>query len=144
MTRGELVAAEARNWLRTKFHWQASVKQQGVDCKGLIWGVARELNFPEAQTFYANVVDYRVDRKVPTELLKEGMAAVFDQVQEARVGDVLLLKVRGKPQHLAIVTPNNRAIHAQIAPKDWVKETSLRALLKLNPIDSIWRWRDVD
>lgn len=142
MTRGELVANEAREWLGTKFHWQASAKQVGCDCKGLIWGVARELHFPEAETFYAKVVDYRVDRKVPTELLKEGMASVFEQAIDMQVGDVLLLQVKGKPQHLAIVTPNNRAIHAQIAPKDWVKETSLRALLKLNPLDSIWRWRD--
>jgi cell wall-associated NlpC family hydrolase len=140
--RGALVAKEAREWLRTPFHWQASQKGVGCDCKGLVWGVARELGFPEAETFYATVADY--PRAVPTALLKEGMAAVFDRAEDIQVGDVLLLRVRGKAQHLAIASGDGRAIHAQIAPNDWVKETSLRALLKVCPLDSVWRWRDGD
>jgi cell wall-associated NlpC family hydrolase len=141
-TRGEMVAAEARTWIATPFHWQASQKGVGCDCKGLLWGVARELGFPEAGSLYAKVADYSPTRPVPSALLKEGFAAIFDPVEDMRVGDVLLLKVGGKAAHIAIVSDEGKAIHAQIGPKNWVKETSLPALLKLCPLDSVWRWRD--
>lgn len=141
-SRGEMVAAEARTWVGTPFHWQASQKGVGCDCKGLVWGVARNLGFPEAETFYASVADYRPDRPIPAALLKEGMAAVFDRAEDIRPGDVLLLRVKGKAQHLAIAVSETRAVHAQIGLKDWVKEINLRALLKACPLDSVWRWRD--
>ena len=141
-TRGELVAAEAKEWIGTPFHWQASQKGVGCDCKGLLWGVARELGFPEAESLYAKVSDYSPTRPVPSALLKEGFAAIFDKVTEPKVGDVLLLKVAGRASHIAIVSEEGRAIHAQIGPKDWVKETRLEALTRMFPVDSIWRWRD--
>ena len=143
-TRGELVAAEAREWLGTPFAWQQSAKGKGCDCKGLLWGVARELGFPEAESLYAKVADYSPTRPVPSALLKEGFAAIFDPVEEMRVGDILLLRttIGGPAGHIAIVVSEDSAIHAQIASKDWVKETKLRALLKVCPLVSIWRWRD--
>jgi NlpC/P60 family putative phage cell wall peptidase len=146
-TRNELVAAEAREWIETPFAWQQSAKGVGCDCKGLLWGVARELGFPEAESLYAKVADYSPTRPVPSALLKEGMAAIFDRVasiEEVRPGDVLLLKVRkgGPAGHIAIVSSEDSAIHAQIGSKDWVKETKLRALLAVCPLVSIWRWRD--
>jgi cell wall-associated NlpC family hydrolase len=140
-TRGELVAAEAREWLGTKFIWQASQKGVGCDCKGLLWGVARELGFPEAESLYAKVADYSPTRPVPSALLKEGFAAIFDPVSEMQAGDVLLVRLGGRPCHIAIYSGEGKAIHAQIGSKDWVKETSLRALLKKFPLDSVWRWR---
>ena len=140
-TRGELVAAEAREWLGTKFVWQASAKQVGCDCKGLLWGVARELGFPEAESLYARVADYSPTRPVPSALLKEGFAAIFDPVSEPELGDILLVKLGGKPSHIAIYSGEGRVIHAQIGPKNWVKETRLAALLKKCPLDSVWRWR---
>lgn len=145
--RGALVAAEAREWIGTPFVWQASQKGVGCDCKGLVWGVARELGFPEASTFYARVANYAQNKPVPSALLKEGMAAVFDPVRgEPGLGDVLLLKIGQPPvhpAHLAIVSGDDRAIHAQLSgSREWVKETRLAALLKLNPLHSAWRWRD--
>ncbi len=145
MTRGDLVAAEARTWIGTKFIWQASAKGHGCDCKGLVWGVARELGFPEADSLYATMADYSPNRPVDGKLLREGMAAVFDPATgEVMPGDVLLLKIRRNPSHLAICLGDGRAVHAQIGPKDWVKEARLEALLKLFPLDSAWRWRDAD
>lgn len=142
--RGERVAAEAREWIGTPFVWGQSRKGRGCDCKGLVQGVARELGFPEAETFHATFASYRPDKPVPSALLVEGMAATFDRVKVQQDGDVLLLNVQGKPQHLAICT-GDRAIHAQGAgDKAWVKETRLAALLKVNPLHSVWRWRDVD
>ena len=43
MTFGEQVVAEAREWVGTPAHWQASVKGVGCDCKGLIAGGMAEL-----------------------------------------------------------------------------------------------------
>jgi cell wall-associated NlpC family hydrolase len=146
-TRNELVAKEALEWVGTKFHPQASVKQVGCDCKGLVWGVARELGFPEAESFYATFIDYDLQRRdgVPGSLLREGMAELFDRGDEARPGDVLLLSVK-QPCHLAIVSRelngHLRAVHAQISSRAWVKETRLDAFLTKYRLDSIWRWRN--
>lgn len=143
MTRGELVAAEAREWLGTKFVWQASQKQVGCDCKGLLWGVARELGFPEAQSLYAKVADYSPMKPVPSALLKEGFASIFDPVKgDPLPGDVLLVKINNRASHIAICSGPDKVIHAQIGSKDWVKETRLAVLLKKFPLDSVWRWRD--
>lgn len=138
---GSLVAAEARAWVGTPFEWQASRKGVGCDCKGLVAGVARELGLREADSLHARMASY--PRRVDSGLLREGLAAVFDRADEPAEGDVLLLCVRGKPQHLAICAGIS-AIHAQIAPAARVKETRLAALLRLAPIDSIWRWRSGD
>jgi NlpC/P60 family putative phage cell wall peptidase len=138
-----MVVAEARTWLGTPFRWQASQKGIGCDCKGLLWGVARELGFPEAESLYAKVADYSPTRPVPSALLKEGFAGLFDPVVgEFLPGDILLLKFNGRggpTNHIAIASGNGRAIHARDGAG--VTENALRSLLKLCPVDSAWRWR---
>lgn len=128
---------------------QASAKGVGCDCKGLLVGVARELGMPEATSLYAAMADYDLGA-VPSDLLREGIAATLKPVEPARVkpGDVLLLRIAGKPAHLAIVTDGNlgggRAVHAQISSTAWVKETAMRVLLAVYELDSAWRfarWR---
>lgn len=143
--RGEAVWAAAQQWIGTPFHEQQSAKGQGCDCKGLLWGVARELGFPEAESFYAKFIDYDLGQKggIPTALLKEGMGSLFDRADDFQTGDILLLRHVRQAVHLAIVGPNDRAIHAAIGPSNMVKDTSLsRVLLKVYTLDSIWRWRD--
>lgn len=145
MSKGELVAVEAEKWAKTPFHPQQAVRGRGVDCKGLPWGIARDLGFPEAESFYARFIGYDLSKKkgLPFDLFVEGMAALFDKAEDIRPGDLLLLKVGGKPAHLAVASKTEgRAWHAQIEPNAYVKEASLRSLLKLFPLHSIWRWRD--
>lgn len=161
MTKNELVAAEVETWNRTPFHPQQAVRGRGVDCKMLPAGIARDLGFPEAQSFYALTTGYSLNKRngLPHRLLLEGLSALFDQVpvtQEgdgrglrligAVPGDILLLKVQAlsyRPSHLAIVSRRDgHAWHAQIEPNDFVKEASLRSLLKKCPLHSVWRWRD--
>lgn len=140
MRLGDRVVKEARSWIGTPFHWQASQRGVGADCKGFIWGVARELGRPEADSLYARIADY--GPRFDGALLKEGIAATFDEVKgEWRPGDILLCRFNGQPGHLAIYSGGDRAIHAQIASKAWVKETALRALFHFYPLDSVWRWR---
>lgn len=150
MTRGQLVAAEAKDWVQTPFIWQQSVKGPtgGCDCRGLVSGVARELGFPEAQSIYATMAQYSLRKPVPVKLLAEGLNELFDRVEfdgphSIQPGDVLLLTFRSKAQHLAIATEDGRAVHAQLGPKDWVKETNLDVLLRAYPLHSVYRWRDL-
>lgn len=141
MRLGERVAREARSWVDTAFVWGQSVKGEGCDCKGLIIGVARELGRAEADSLYAAVTDYRVDRPVPTAFLIEGVEALFDRVTDMRAGDVLLLNHAGRPGHLAIYVGDDRIVHAFPGVKAKVSERDLRVLTHKFPLHSIWRWR---
>ena len=136
------IAAEAREWIGTPFVPQQSVKGAGCDCKAFLAGVARELGLPEAEHVNALATDYSLSR-VPSQRLKAGLAEVLEPVAgEPKRGDVLLLKIGASPSHLAIVTEpdltNGRAVHASV--ESGVRETRLRALLKIMPLDSVWRF----
>lgn len=153
--RGELVALEALTWVGTPFHEQQAVKGAGCDCKGLIWGVARELGFPEADSVHACFTAYDVAKRggIPVARLVEGLADLFDRVPRGsplELGDLLLLRagIPAVAQHLAIVATSSSAVHASgnsnsgKESKRIVRETSLRALLDYFPLASAWRWRE--
>jgi cell wall-associated NlpC family hydrolase len=135
---GEQVWAEALTWRGTPFHWQASVKGVGCDCKGLISGVARELLRPEAASIPANISDYH--RRVPVLVLKAGLAQLFDRASAPERGDILLLRFAGQPQHLAIFGGAS-VIHTYNAGPKQVVEQSFSVVARAWPVDSIWRWR---
>lgn len=135
------VVAEARAWLGTPFHWQASAKGVGCDCKGLVAGVARELGLPEARSLYAGISDY--DEKVPLRLLRAGLAATLQPADEPRPGDVLLLKAGGKAQHLGIFT-GDEVIHCwgrgERARRRCVLPHPAAVAFRAWPLDSVWRF----
>jgi hypothetical protein len=143
MTRGEEFWAECLTWVGTPFHERASIKGHGCDCKGLMWGAARELGWPEAETFYAQFVDYDLRKGIPHETLVEGMSRIFDRVDEPAVGDILLCNWMRRPGHMAVFG-GATAIHTQINGKAYVKETAMRVLTAVYPIHSIWRWRELN
>lgn len=141
---GMLVVAEARGWIGTPFHWQQSVKGRGVDCKGLIVGVARSLGRAEAASRFAMMGDYRPG-KVPLATLARGLVETFDRAGEAKPGDVLLLHVGGAPQHLAIVSAAtdgvpHRMIHCYGKGPSRVIEVPMGHVWR-DAIASIWRWK---
>lgn len=140
VTRGQAVAAEAREWIGTPVVWQQSAKQRGVDCKGLVQGVARQLGYPEADSAHAAFVTYSDHVPVPVDDLRAGLQDLFDQVDEAKPGDILLLNWRGRAQHLAIVIDDRSVVHAR-GSAGKVVEARLSALCRMSAIDSIWRWR---
>lgn len=99
---GGRIVAEAMSWIGTPFHPQASVKGVGCDCKGLVAGVAREIGLAEGDSWQAGLADYDIQR-VPVQLLSRGLSEIFDAVTgEWQPGDVLLLTISGREQHLAI------------------------------------------
>jgi len=139
MLRRSDVLAEARSWARTPLRWQASVKGLGCDCKGFIWGVARELGLPEAESSYARMSNYA---RVDTRLLREGLRELFDPATDMQPADVLLLNVRGKAQHLALYMGDGRMMHASPGC-DCVLDVPMGQVWR-TAIDSIWAWRGLD
>lgn len=111
----------------------------GCDCKGLVAGVALEAGRPEAQSLHALCGDYGL--KVDSSRLLKGMAELFDRADAIEAGDVLILKVAGKPQHMAIAAPQEgkptRAIQAIHTGPLCV----VAGRIPKDMIHSIWRWR---
>lgn len=134
------IVAEARAWIDTPFHWQASVKGRGCDCKGLIWGVARELGLTEADAFHARLANYA---SVDVALLRAGLRSVFDEVAEMRPADVLLLKIGGQPRHLAFYAGGGRMIHTYGKGPSRVLEVPMGHAWR-EAVDSIWTWRGIE
>jgi len=131
---GEQIVAEAMTWIGTPFHWQASLKGVGCDCKGFVWGVARALGLPEAQSPWPAIADY--DEVVPVDVLLRGLGQVLARTPCATPGDVLLLRIKGRAQHLAILTGPN-IIHCLGGA---VIETRIGAALRAWPQHSAWRF----
>lgn len=146
MTEGERIASLATGWVGTPFEWQARIKGVGCDCKGLVAGVAAEAGRPEANAAEALAADYAV--KVDAGRLRRGLGAIFELVSgPVQAGDVLLLKIGGVAQHLAICTKAQdgqpwRMVH--VYPSlgkvvDVPLGTAWRAHL-----DSVYRWKVID
>jgi NlpC/P60 family putative phage cell wall peptidase len=143
VTRADIVA-EASEWLRTPFHWQQSVKGAGCDCKGLVAGIARELGMPEAQSIYASMMADHSGR-VDERLLIRGLAETMIRTTDPQPGDVLLLRMGGKPQHLAIHA-GERLIHcyASAKPPACVISTPIEVALRAWPLHSAWTWGSIN
>lgn len=98
IARTDIVAA-ARSWLGTPFQHQGRVKRIGVDCAGLIIGVVRELGISaDDLTGYGRQPDSDELRR----LCREQMRPIA--LEAARPGDVYLIEIDGRPQHLAFAT----------------------------------------
>lgn len=134
-TRDDFVA-EARSWIGTPFRHQAQLKGQGCDCKGLIVGVAAQLEMPEALCLAARVRNYSTGFK-GRELLA-GLAASLDRVADAQPADVLAI-LFGRdpyPRHLAILTRPGWIVHAYGGGVRKVAEVPLGVYR----VHSRWTW----
>lgn len=112
----EQIIEEARSWIGTRWQHQGRVKrneqfQGGVDCLGLIIGVANALNiFPKTFIFHNynrlphdNLLLQECDRH----LIKKPIIAALP-------GDILVFRMTAEPQHLAILSEKNTIVHAYI------------------------------
>lgn len=103
-TRADIVT-EARTWVDTPFHHQARIKGVGVDCAGVVIGVAHALGLSD--------FDYTCYGREPHRgQLRAILDEHMDKVAEAQPGDVLLMAFAVEEQHLAILTDTNTIIHA--------------------------------
>ncbi len=100
------IVSAARSWLGTRFHHQGRLKRTasskgGVDCLGLLIGAAAELRLPLTGYDEADYAHYP-----DIEKLKNKMARAMQEIAISDIcaGDILLLSVDNRAQHLAIVS----------------------------------------
>jgi cell wall-associated NlpC family hydrolase len=100
MTERAHIIAAAKDWLETPFHHQARLKGVGVDCIGLVIGVARELGLVDAGfdvTGYPRVPD----GKSLMELARQHMQPIAREAMQP--GDVVVVAFDKDPQHFGIL-----------------------------------------
>lgn len=104
-TRADIVT-EAREWLGTRWHHQASLKGVGCDCIGLVAGVARALKVQAAYDFDGDFKLRAYGRQPDPSALLAGCDHLMERIPKtsARLGDVLVMKFETEPQHFGIVS----------------------------------------
>lgn len=94
------IANEARTWVGTKFVHQARLKGVGVDCGGVLIGVARALR-RVAPDFDIKGYPRTPDGKSLLEHCDRWMTRISKS--EMTVGDVIVIRWAHDPQHIGIV-----------------------------------------
>ena len=126
------VIAEARSWLGTPYHDQASLKGVGCDCLGLARGVWREVVGPEPFPIPPYSRDW--GETGMSEPLAEAARSVMPAVPTAAIapGALLLFRMRtgAVAKHCGIFTASDSFIHAY--ERSGVVEV---------PLDAAWRRR---
>lgn len=129
------IVIAARAWIDTRFSHQGRRKKSaydagGVDCLGLLIGVAQELNLKDrVGRAFANsdTTDYS---KVPDgNRLQATLGRLLESIaiEQMRAGDIVLFRLDGNPQHLGIISDHAHGfgiIHAY-APSRKVVENRL-------------------
>lgn len=100
------IVAEARSWLGTPFVHQASRRGVGVDCVGLVAGVARALRIQGIAEFDSSPKYRGYGRQPDPKVLLAGCREFLDPIEigDIREGDILLMRYARDPMHFAIVT----------------------------------------
>jgi cell wall-associated NlpC family hydrolase len=100
MTQRTDIVAAARGWLGTPFHHQARIKGVGVDCVGLLIGLAREFGMLEPTW---DVQGY--DRDPDGSTLMANCNAVMTPIDRSAMqpGDVVCVRFDNHPQHLGVL-----------------------------------------
>lgn len=105
-TRAEVVA-EARRWLDTPFHHQGRTRGVGVDCGGLIGGVAVALGIVPANWWQTTFDPLHggYGRQPSHGRLQAICEAFMERIDldAAGLGDAVLMRFRAEPQHLGIL-----------------------------------------
>jgi NlpC/P60 family putative phage cell wall peptidase len=121
------VVEEARRWIGTPFHHQGRVMGVGVDCAGLVACVASSCGYQST--------DVKGYGRTPSKgLLQKTLASVTQKISinDVQPGDILLMRFKREPQHLAISTGKG-IIHAYEAASQCVEHV----------MDDVWRKRIV-
>lgn len=120
----EKIVASARSWIGTRFHHQGRLKKTdthkgGVDCLGVLVGVARELELKDksGSTLLWQADDTRYDHYPDGEYFSNRLRQLLQPIEltELASGDIVLFTMDGNPQHVAIVATsggNMSIIHA--------------------------------
>lgn len=109
----ERIVLKAREWLDTPYHHQQSVKGIGVDCLGLVAGVAVELGIAGKYNETSFIPFKRYSRNPNPRHMQKAMEAFLIPVSEPQIGDIAWIETRENvPSHLAILVSETTIIHA--------------------------------
>ena len=102
-TLGWEVVVEARTWLGTPFRHQGRIKNVGVDCLGLLVGVAAELNLKSKTGEPLTALDELGYGHFPdSDYLQKQLAETMEVIEKPIVGSIGLFCIDGRAQHLGI------------------------------------------
>ena len=109
------IVAEARTWIGTPYHHQASVKGVGCDCLGLVRGVWRATVGPEPERIPGYSNDWGEAQGHETMLAAGRRHLIEIGPRQAKPGDVVVFRVRAGrvAKHAGILTGASTFIHAQ-------------------------------
>lgn len=113
LTRAEIVRL-ARGWIGTPYHHQASRRQVGTDCLGLVRGVWREVYGTEPEAMQPYTSDWSASGAVET--LLEAARRHFPEIapQGVQAGDLVVFRYRAghAARHCGIIGGSDSFIHA--------------------------------
>jgi len=93
------IVQEAKTWIGTPFKHQGRVKGLGIDCVGLIIGVAHYFKLTEFDyTNYSHTPDGFLMRQ----LLDQHLRSI--PIEAAKSGDIVLMRFEAQPQHVGILS----------------------------------------
>lgn len=146
MVHSEAIISEARSWLGTRWRHQASLKGVGCDCIGLIAGVAASVKAYGSEEFYRDSEVRGYGRSPNSRMLLAACNRYLDgiPVNEARVGDILLMRIKTDPQHFAFLSRRHPdyMIHAYAQARK-VVENRINEVWHLR-ISHVWRLREAE
>ena len=108
MTNRSDVIDESRRWKGTPWVHQGHTRGLGCDCAGLVGGVAVSLGIVPADWWDFECAPHSGYSRQP---LGNGLIVILDNfmhqisLEMAQPGDVLVMRFRRDPQHLAILAP---------------------------------------
>lgn len=108
------IVAEARRWVGTPYHHQASVRGIGTDCLGLVRGVWRVLHGADAEAVPAYSRDWAEATGAETMLAAARRHLLERQPAQIAPGDVLIFRYRSHAvaKHVAILSGPASMVHA--------------------------------
>lgn len=137
----ELVVAEAKTWIGTRYHHSADVKGHGVDCAMLLVRVYCDLGIapifdprPYAPQWYL----HRTEEKYIKWLESYGK-----RIDKAGPGDVALYRFGRCAAHGAIIVDDNYMIHAYVG-SNAVMIRERRAEMPHGTLDSYWTPKEIE
>ena len=121
------IIKSSRSWIGTRFRYHGRIKineknRGGVDCLGLILGVADELQAKKNDkllSFYDNISYKKIPQK---NQLRDAMDKYFTNInpKDILIGDIALFQINKEIQHLGILS-NIGLIHCYIQAKGVVE-----------------------
>lgn len=104
MTQRDHLVACARTFLDVRFKHQGRHPQSGLDCLGLLIATAQKSGLTFHGMPPAALDNRQYGARPDTNYLQTALKRYLRPVSEPQLGDVLLLNIEGRPQHLALVS----------------------------------------